>query len=346
MHRVCSHCVAAVGLRQLAEGLGCSYAGDVAPDIFFSDGERDGCVASSTVGARRSGSSSAVHRPSVASGTLEAVVLGAKNAAIAGTVVAVPTLVSCRVLPWAKHNLNYTAQALIISAVASMAICLLMPPGPVFTNNASLHGNDYVMIRHLSFNLADSALAWRTTLPQNDFKDCKYLETLFVNNFQGEELLAKCRGRLCHHRISTGLKSKELNHKMACKSSRTTRELFDIANKYATGKEAVRNKMKYDKGKSKGQFESFKAKAALSRLGGTTVRSGVDKLRSYRGRRPPLNIVVGGQRSPESSWRNNRKVESGQIEILSWSPTAAQHCRRLNNATLDEMMDWMCHFHT
>lgn len=46
-------------------------------------------------------------------------------------------------------------------------------------------GNDYVMIRHLSFNLADSALAWRTTLPQNDFKDCKYLETLFVNNFQG-----------------------------------------------------------------------------------------------------------------------------------------------------------------
>ncbi|XP_066318241.1 uncharacterized protein [Miscanthus floridulus] len=46
----------------------------------------------------------------------EAVLLGAKNAAIAGTVVAVPTLVGCRVLPWAKANLNYTAQALIISA--------------------------------------------------------------------------------------------------------------------------------------------------------------------------------------------------------------------------------------
>ncbi|XP_048534412.1 uncharacterized protein LOC125513358 isoform X1 [Triticum urartu] len=46
----------------------------------------------------------------------EAVLLGGKNAAIAGTVVAVPTLVACRVLPWAKHNLNYTAQALIISA--------------------------------------------------------------------------------------------------------------------------------------------------------------------------------------------------------------------------------------
>ncbi|XP_039788830.1 uncharacterized protein LOC120655159 isoform X2 [Panicum virgatum] len=46
----------------------------------------------------------------------EAVLLGAKNAAIAGSVVAVPTLVGCRVLPWAKANLNYTAQALIISA--------------------------------------------------------------------------------------------------------------------------------------------------------------------------------------------------------------------------------------
>ncbi|KAM3227586.1 hypothetical protein ACQJBY_059377 [Aegilops geniculata] len=46
----------------------------------------------------------------------EAVLLGGKNAAIAGTVVAVPTLVACRVLPWAKHNLNHTAQALIISA--------------------------------------------------------------------------------------------------------------------------------------------------------------------------------------------------------------------------------------
>ncbi|KAK1616255.1 hypothetical protein QYE76_021772 [Lolium multiflorum] len=52
----------------------------------------------------------------------EAVLLGGKNAAIAGTVVAVPTLVACRVLPWAKHNLNYTAQALIISAESEDAV--------------------------------------------------------------------------------------------------------------------------------------------------------------------------------------------------------------------------------
>ncbi|KAI0524099.1 hypothetical protein KFK09_003463 [Dendrobium nobile] len=50
--------------------------------------------------------------------TQDAVQKGAKMAIIAGSVVAVPTLVGCRVIPWAKANLNYTAQALIISAAA------------------------------------------------------------------------------------------------------------------------------------------------------------------------------------------------------------------------------------
>ncbi|KAG2560688.1 hypothetical protein PVAP13_8KG093884 [Panicum virgatum] len=57
---------------------------------------------------------------------VEAVLLGAKNAAIAGTVVAVPTLVGCRVLPWAKANLNYTAQTLIISAGTILLFSLLI----------------------------------------------------------------------------------------------------------------------------------------------------------------------------------------------------------------------------
>ncbi|XP_071721830.1 early nodulin-93-like [Rutidosis leptorrhynchoides] len=43
---------------------------------------------------------------------------GAKAAGIAALVTAVPTLVACRTLPWAKANLNYTAQALIISAAS------------------------------------------------------------------------------------------------------------------------------------------------------------------------------------------------------------------------------------
>ncbi|KAG0486436.1 hypothetical protein HPP92_008531 [Vanilla planifolia] len=53
-----------------------------------------------------------------ASTTQEAVMRGFKTAIIAGSIVAVPTLVGCRVIPWAKANLNYTAQALIISAAA------------------------------------------------------------------------------------------------------------------------------------------------------------------------------------------------------------------------------------
>ncbi|XP_068648814.1 early nodulin-93-like isoform X2 [Aristolochia californica] len=41
---------------------------------------------------------------------------GLKAASIVRVVTAVPTLVGVRVIPWAKANLNHTAQALIISA--------------------------------------------------------------------------------------------------------------------------------------------------------------------------------------------------------------------------------------
>ncbi|XP_058115622.1 early nodulin-93-like isoform X2 [Magnolia sinica] len=46
----------------------------------------------------------------------EGVRAGLKAASIACVVSAVPTLIGVRVIPWAKANLNYTAQALIISA--------------------------------------------------------------------------------------------------------------------------------------------------------------------------------------------------------------------------------------
>ncbi|XP_020572566.1 early nodulin-93-like [Phalaenopsis equestris] len=58
---------------------------------------------------------------SKASPAQEAVQKGFKMALLAGSVAAVPTLVGCRVVPWAKANLNYTAQALIISAAAISA---------------------------------------------------------------------------------------------------------------------------------------------------------------------------------------------------------------------------------
>ncbi|KAJ4797147.1 Early nodulin 93 [Rhynchospora pubera] len=46
---------------------------------------------------------------------------GAKAAVLATVATAIPTLASVRMLPWARTNLNPTAQALIISTAAGMA---------------------------------------------------------------------------------------------------------------------------------------------------------------------------------------------------------------------------------
>ncbi|XP_042479585.1 early nodulin-93-like [Macadamia integrifolia] len=51
----------------------------------------------------------------------EGVMAGAKAAVVAGFATAVPTIASVRMLPWARTNLNPTAQALIISTVAGAA---------------------------------------------------------------------------------------------------------------------------------------------------------------------------------------------------------------------------------
>ncbi|EPS59458.1 hypothetical protein M569_15348 [Genlisea aurea] len=53
--------------------------------------------------------------------TQEGVRAGAKAAAIAGVAAAVPTLIGVRKIAWAKANLNYTAQALIISGASIAA---------------------------------------------------------------------------------------------------------------------------------------------------------------------------------------------------------------------------------
>ncbi|KAI5665230.1 hypothetical protein M9H77_24553 [Catharanthus roseus] len=51
----------------------------------------------------------------------EGVIAGAKAAALASILAAIPTVGSARMVPWAKANLNPTAQALIVSTVAGMA---------------------------------------------------------------------------------------------------------------------------------------------------------------------------------------------------------------------------------
>ncbi|TMX02654.1 early nodulin-93 [Solanum lycopersicum] len=53
--------------------------------------------------------------------TQEGVRAGTKAAAVACVASAIPTLVAVRTIPWAKANLNYTAQALIISAASIAA---------------------------------------------------------------------------------------------------------------------------------------------------------------------------------------------------------------------------------
>ncbi|KAL8499166.1 hypothetical protein ACS0TY_022225 [Phlomoides rotata] len=53
--------------------------------------------------------------------TEEGVREGAKAAAVACVASAIPTLIACRTIPWAKANLNYTAQALIISGASIAA---------------------------------------------------------------------------------------------------------------------------------------------------------------------------------------------------------------------------------
>ncbi|GMN40026.1 hypothetical protein TIFTF001_009255 [Ficus carica] len=53
--------------------------------------------------------------------TQEGVRAGFKAASIACVASAVPTLIAVRVVPWAKANLNYTAQALIISGASIAA---------------------------------------------------------------------------------------------------------------------------------------------------------------------------------------------------------------------------------
>ncbi|CAN8277238.1 unnamed protein product [Cochlearia groenlandica] len=48
-------------------------------------------------------------------------IAGAKAAGVAAVVSAVPTIAAVRMFPWAKANLNYTAQALIVSAASIAA---------------------------------------------------------------------------------------------------------------------------------------------------------------------------------------------------------------------------------
>ncbi|PKU62807.1 Early nodulin-93 [Dendrobium catenatum] len=84
-------------------------------------------------------------------------------AIIAGSVVAVPTLVGCRVIPWAKANLNYTAQALIISAAAISGFFITA---------------DKTILKNARGN---------TIGKREDFGDCKFLDSGFISDEESDD---------------------------------------------------------------------------------------------------------------------------------------------------------------
>ncbi|XWS70671.1 hypothetical protein CRYUN_Cryun03dG0066800 [Craigia yunnanensis] len=71
----------------------------------------------------------------------EGVVAGAKAAIVASIAIAIAILASVRMLPWARANLNHTAQALIISTVAGAAYFIVADKTVLATarNNSFKH---------------------------------------------------------------------------------------------------------------------------------------------------------------------------------------------------------------
>ncbi|WRX32486.1 Early nodulin 93 ENOD93 protein - like 2 [Theobroma cacao] len=75
----------------------------------------------------------------------EGVLAGAKAAVVASIATAIPTLASVRMLPWARANLNHTAQALIISTVAGAAYFIVADKTVLATarKNSFKHATTY-----------------------------------------------------------------------------------------------------------------------------------------------------------------------------------------------------------
>nr|GME06023.1 early nodulin-93-like [Ipomoea batatas] len=74
----------------------------------------------------------------------EGVVAGAKAAVAATIATAIPTLASVRMLPWARANLNPTAQALIVSTAAGMAYFIVADKTVLATARRNSFKNDSV----------------------------------------------------------------------------------------------------------------------------------------------------------------------------------------------------------
>ncbi|CAL9189077.1 unnamed protein product [Musa hybrid cultivar] len=82
----------------------------------------------------------------------EGVMAGAKAAVVASVAAAIPTLASVRMLPWARANLNPTAQALIISTVAGAAYFIVADKTVLATARRNSFQNTHQVNTHIPKN--------------------------------------------------------------------------------------------------------------------------------------------------------------------------------------------------
>ncbi|XP_031482254.1 early nodulin-93-like [Nymphaea colorata] len=73
----------------------------------------------------------------------EGVAAGARAAVVAAVASAVPTLASVRMIPWARRNLNPTAQALIVSLVAGSAFFIVADKTVLTTARKNSFGHSH-----------------------------------------------------------------------------------------------------------------------------------------------------------------------------------------------------------
>ena len=215
-------------------------------------------------------------------------------------------------------------------------------------------GSDLAAVHCLPLHLADSARAWLDSLPPGCINSWADLEVYFVDNFQGtynrpgnawdlhsciqgdDETLrdyirrfSKKKNSLPNIRegdvitaFSNGVRSADLIHKIARKDPQTTRQLFDIANGFATGEEAVRSKG----GKGNGQDAPESSKA----------QGGPQSTQKNR-KRKGGNFVAATEAGPQQKQQARQPKQRQSAEGKRPAPHGGM--------SFEEVLDLPCHLH-
>ena len=215
-------------------------------------------------------------------------------------------------------------------------------------------GSDLAAVHCLPLHLADSARAWLDSLPPGCINSWADLEVHFVDNFQGtynrpgnawdlhsctqgeDETLrdyirrfSKKKNSLPNIRegdvitaFSNGVRSADLIHKIARKNPQTTRQLFDIANGFATGEEAVRSKG--GKGRTQDAPESSKAQERTQSPRKNRKRKGG-------------NLVAATEAAPQQKQQTRQPKQRQPADRQKQAPHGGM--------SFEEVLDLPCHLH-